>query len=46
MAHGAISSTEAVKGANLDMSYLGFYGSVFLPSVSDMGQLEPLAEIV
>ena len=46
MAHGAISSTEAVKGAIADVSNLGLDELVFLPSVTDMDLLELLADIV
>ena len=46
MAQGAISSTEAVKGAIEDMANIGLDELVFLPSAAEIDQLERLADIV
>ncbi len=46
MAQGAISTPEAVKDTIRDMEGIGMDEVVFLPSVSEMDQLERLADII
>lgn len=46
MARNAISTPEAVKDTIRDMEGIGMDEVVFLPSVSDMDQLERLADIL
>jgi len=46
MARNAISTPEAVKDTIRDMESIGMDEVVFLPSVSEMDQLERLAEIM
>ena len=46
MASNAISSAEAVKDTIRDMEGIGMDEVVFLPSVSEMDQLERLADII
>ena len=46
MARNAISTPEAVKDTIRDMESIGMDEVVFLPSVSDMDQLERLADIL
>ena len=42
----AISSVEAVKGVIADMESIGMDEIVFLPSVSDIDQLDRLADVI
>ena len=46
MAQNAISSVEAVKGVIADMESIGMDEIVFLPSVSDIDQLDRLADVI
>ncbi len=46
MAQNAISTPEAVKDTIRDMEGIGMDEVVFLPSVSDMDQLERLADLI
>ena len=46
MAQGAISTPKAVKDTIRDMEGIGMDEVVFLPSVSEMDQLERLADII
>ncbi len=46
MARNAISTPEAVKDTLRDTESIGIDGVVFLPSVSDLDQLERLADII
>ena len=46
MARNAISSPEAVKDTIRDMEGIGMDEVVFLPSVSDVDQLERLADLI